>query len=154
MYCKKCGAQIEEDLCCKLCGFQNIIEETINEPMVETIEVAETDNGLSSQPLVLESVKVKSEIIRNKAWVVVSGIMFVLSLIPFYKGYDKMTNYYSSDIYYSLNKNAYVGGDAYNYIINAGYATAFFVLAVGLAIMGVGFLIIYYISGKKVEINI
>ena len=45
-----------------------------------------------------------------------------------YKGYDKITNYYNSD-YSMLNKNAYVGGDAYNYIINGTYAAAYFVLA-------------------------
>lgn len=35
--------------------------------------------------------------------------------------------------------NAYVGGDAYNYIINANYATAFFVLGIFFVIVGFGF---------------
>lgn len=66
---------------------------------------------------------------------VVAVIMFIIAGIMLYKGYDKMTNYHSSD-YSSLNVNAYVGGDAYNYIINGNYATGFFVLAVGSAISG------------------
>ena len=51
-----------------------------------------------------------------------------------YKGYDKMTNYDNSDYSY---ENAYVGGDAYNYIINGTHATAFFVLAIGFLISGI-----------------
>ena len=36
--------------------------------------------------------------------------------------------YYQSEKYYSLSKNAYVGGDAYNYIINANYFTGYICL--------------------------
>ena len=46
-----------------------------------------------------------------------------------YKGFDKKDNYYSSEYSYSLNKNAYVGGDAYNYIINGTYFTGYSILA-------------------------
>ena len=56
-----------------------------------------------------------------------------------YKGYDKMTNYYSSEYSYHT-KNAYVGGDAYNYIINGNYATGFFTLSMGFLIAGTVFL--------------
>lgn len=42
--------------------------------------------------------------------------------------------------------NAYVGGDAYNYIINSNYATGFFVLATMFALMGIGFIVLYYLS--------
>lgn len=37
--------------------------------------------------------------------------------------------------------NAYVGGDAYKYIINANYATAYFVLALIFTIIGCTLLI-------------
>lgn len=67
------------------------------------------------------------------AFYVVSGIMLS-------KGYDKMTNYYNSEYSTSRNVNAYVGGDAYNYIINGNYATGFFVLATGFMITGTIFL--------------
>jgi hypothetical protein len=46
-----------------------------------------------------------------------------------------------SENYPSINVNAYVGGDAYNYIINGTYATAFFVLSMGFTVTGTIFLI-------------
>ena len=134
MYCKKCGSELNDNLMCSTCGFQNTLEAGIQVDIVKDAVIND-----------------KSKIVRNKVWAWLSGIMFFISCIPLYKGYDKMTNYYSSDTYYSLNVNAYVGGDAYNYIINAGYATAFFVLAIGAALLGVGFLIVYYLSDKKVD---
>lgn len=66
---------------------------------------------------------------------VVAVIMFIIAVIMLFKGYDKMTNYESSE-YSDHTVNAYVGGDAYNFIINGNYATGFFVLAVGSAISG------------------
>lgn len=49
-------------------------------------------------------------------------MVVVLGMLFFgYEAYDKKNNYYNSEYATSLNENAYVGGDAYNYIINAGY---------------------------------
>lgn len=59
------------------------------------------------------------------------------------KGYDKKNNYNNPDEEYSFEEdyiNSYVGGDAYNYIINGTYFTAY-------AIMGTGFLIMSTIAG-------
>lgn len=67
---------------------------------------------------------------------VVAIIFFIFAGIMFYNGHDKMTNYYNSE-YNILNHNAYVGGDAYNYIINGTYATSYFVLGTGGLIAGV-----------------
>ena len=47
------------------------------------------------------------------------------SAIAFYFGYDKLTNYYNSENFPRLNRNAYVGGDAYNYIINGTYFSGY-----------------------------
>lgn len=69
----------------------------------------------------------------------VAVVMYIVCAIMLYKGYDKMTNYHNSETYYSLNKNAYVGGDAYNYIINGTHATAFFTLSAGLMTSGAVF---------------
>lgn len=69
---------------------------------------------------------------------IMAGCFFV------YDGFDKKDNYYSSDIYYTLSKNAYVGGDAYNYIINANYFTGYMILAgimwflSGICAIGIG----------------
>lgn len=61
-------------------------------------------------------------------------------------GFYKMFIYENSD-YDCIN--AYVGGDAYNYIINSNYATAYFVLATLFMILGIGMLIIYNIRKEK-----
>ena len=82
------------------------------------------------------------------------AIVFVILFgVVTYKGYDKLTNYYNSE-FGVLNKNAYVGGDAYNYIINGTYATAYFVLAAGFLISGIvcmtgGFIIIVIEENNK-----
>lgn len=92
---------------------------------------------------------------RNKIWVIISIIMFCVSIIMLYKGYDKIANYSSPkesslfpDGYYG-GTNAYVGGDAYNYIINSGYSTGFFVLSSMFFISGFACIIIYYLSGEN-----
>ena len=48
----------------------------------------------------------------------------------------------------SLNVNAYVGGDGYNYIINGTYATTFCALAAALAIIGSTCFIVNAINKK------
>lgn len=76
---------------------------------------------------------------------VISIIFFIAFAVMCYKGYDKMTNYDNSDYSY---ENAYVGGDAYNYIINGTHATAFFVLAAGFLISGILCVIGGYIANR------
>lgn len=83
----------------------------------------------------------------------VKGFLILLALICYIasgymysKGHDKMTNYYNSD-YPSLNVNAYVGGDAYNYIINGTYSTGFYVLCAGFMIAGTVFLTGGFLAG-------
>lgn len=80
------------------------------------------------------------------AWNVLSAIMFIVSSVMVCLGYDKLSNYYNNETYSSLNNNAYVGGDAYNYIINSTRSTSFFVLATMFALVGVGFIIIGYLD--------
>ena len=74
---------------------------------------------------------------KANMWILIIAVCFyIASAVMLYKGYDKITNYYMSENYSSLNENAYVGGDAYNYIINGNYATGFFVLSMGFLITG------------------
>ena len=81
-----------------------------------------------------------------------AAVFFIAFGVVTYRGYDKMTKYYNSGIS-SLNKNAYVEGDAYNYIINGTYATAYFVLGSGFlltsAVCMTGGLLITAIDGKN-----
>ncbi len=68
------------------------------------------------------------------------------AIVPLYLGFNKMFVYHSSEYAFSLSKNAYVGGDAYNYIINANYATGYFVLTLLLLVAGIGCGVLYYLS--------
>lgn len=72
-------------------------------------------------------------------WLKCIAIIFVLlAIIMCYKGHDRMVNYSNpdEDSYSHTYTNAYVGGDAYNYIINGTHAAAFFVLSVGFLLTG------------------
>lgn len=53
--------------------------------------------------------------------IAVAAILVIIGGIFFYKGFDKKNNYYNNETDTSINSNAYVGGDAYNYIINSEY---------------------------------
>lgn len=77
----------------------------------------------------------------SKVLYIIAACFYILSAVAFYKGYDKITNYYYSEKYYNLNKNAYVGGDAYNYIINGNYATGYYVLSMGTLLTGTLFVL-------------
>lgn len=64
-------------------------------------------------------------------------VIAVAAIIFFgYQAYDKKNNYFNSDVTF-LNENAYVGGDAYNYIINAEYFAGYASLAGACAITAV-----------------
>ena len=63
-------------------------------------------------------------------------------------GFHKLF-YYDSGEYYGDPINAYVGGDAYNFIINANYATAYFVLALISIVLGSTFAIVKAINHSK-----
>ncbi len=72
----------------------------------------------------------------KKFLIVMSLGLYITMSVFLYKGYDKITNYKNSNY---KQENAYVGGDAYNYIINANYASGYFILAVGAGIIGTMF---------------
>lgn len=79
-------------------------------------------------------------------WKVLSSISFIISAIVLGLGLDKIFNYDNGESFPHEYHNAYVGGDAYNYIINGNYATGFFVLATMFALLGIGFIVLYYLS--------
>ncbi|HDR0612141.1 hypothetical protein [Pasteurella multocida] len=56
---------------------------------------------------------------------------------------------YSNSTLDILKKNAYVGGDAYNYIINGTHATTFCVIGLIFAVMGTSCFIVNAINKKK-----
>ncbi|WP_053956809.1 hypothetical protein [Inediibacterium massiliense] len=71
-----------------------------------------------------------------------AGIFYSISAIFICTGFYKMFCYDSGESYTKDPVNAYVGGDAYNYIINSNYATGYFVLALSFTILGSTALII------------
>ena len=72
----------------------------------------------------------------------ISSICFGLSTIFILLGFNKLFVYENNSDYIEYCKNAYVGSDAYNYMINKEYATAYFVLAILFVIIAMGTLII------------
>ena len=80
-------------------------------------------------------------------WSFLSSGSFLCGCYTFFKGMDKLTNYKNTD-YSSIN--AYVGGDAYNYIINGTHATAYFVLTAMFVLTAVGLLIVHYVSRHSI----
>lgn len=62
--------------------------------------------------------------------ITLSFIGFIGVIISVGMGFYKMFVYENNeDSYFDESVNAYVGGDAYNFIINGTYSTSYFVLA-------------------------
>lgn len=59
---------------------------------------------------------------------VVAFALLIAGLVFIGIGFDKKNNYVNSEYSFVDNVNVYVGGDAYNYIINANYFTGYIVL--------------------------
>lgn len=86
-------------------------------------------------------------IINWRAWGIIAAI---ISILPLGIGFYKMFVYDNGE-FINDAVNAYVGGDAYNYIINANYATGFFVIAGILIIVAIGCGIFEYL--QEIMIN-
>lgn len=63
-------------------------------------------------------------------------------------GLYKLFVYHNSTLN-SLKENVYVGGDAYNYIINGTHATTYCVIGLVFAVMGTSCFIVNAINKKK-----
>ena len=89
---------------------------------------------------------------KFSVWCWLSLLSFIGAGVSFYKGVDKMVNYYNSELSFVKSVNAYVGGDAYNFIINGTYSTAFFVLTAMFVLAGIGFIVLHYLSGLRAAV--
>lgn len=65
-----------------------------------------------------------------------SIVFFAIGIYCVYQGFDKKDNYAQSEYSWGENVNAYVGGDAYNYIINGTYFAGYCALGGALLICG------------------
>lgn len=89
---------------------------------------------------------------KNKSlWRSLGIASAVIAVIPLLIGFYKLFAYDSGEFYPYESVNAYVGGDAYNFIINANYASAYFILAGTLILSAIGFGILWYLSGIRTE---
>ncbi|WP_255293871.1 hypothetical protein [Bacillus toyonensis] len=64
------------------------------------------------------------------------GNYLLHSFVLLYLGIDRIEGYYYSEYSSELSKHAYVGGDAYNYIINSNILTGYFTLSVSFFVAG------------------
>lgn len=80
----------------------------------------------------------------------VAIIFFILSGVFLGIGFYKLLAYDNST-YDPVN--VYVGGDAYNYIINSNLATAYFTVAILFTLIALGFLLIGTIKHKAMSGN-
>ncbi|MES9701277.1 MULTISPECIES: hypothetical protein [Bacillus] len=71
-----------------------------------------------------------------KKWTIWGIIFYIHSVILLYLGFDRLGGYRMSDEFSDLNKYVYVGGDAYNYIINSNVLTGYFVLSGSFFVAG------------------
>lgn len=84
-------------------------------------------------------------------------VIAIIGLIFIFVGFDKKNNYENSDYVWGEYKNAYVGGDAYNYIINGTYFTGYAVVGGSLLIIGgiffVGAALIEELEANRSRLN-
>ena len=140
MYCKKCGAMISSRQSkCEKCGW----------------EVPQNNQEAASSPIEEQALTVpeqntqKAEKTKWSVWCYLAVVSLCCGAFTFYKGLDKMFRYDSGDSYPHKYVNAYVGGDAYNYIINGTYETAFFVLTAMFVLAAIGLVVVHYVSQKE-----
>lgn len=115
--CPECGKEIENTAgICPGCGCPITVKPAVR-----------TDRGTSLKAL---------RPVRN-VLILAALIFFIVSGVFFGKGFNVKNEYYNSEDFSSLNKNAYVGGDAYNYIINGTYFTGYSVIASASLLSGI-----------------
>lgn len=131
-FCNKCGTQIDnEEKVCHNCGHS-----------IETIDVM-PKTFKSTESFTPRSVS--NSIKACKIMKSITVIFLCIGIFFVCRGFYKKNSYSNpdSDSAYSYSTqytNSYVGGDAYNYIINGTYFT-------GYVVLGMGSLIIATITG-------
>lgn len=142
MYCRMCGKEIPEGMNeCPDCG-KEVLEETEIKPEKELVK-EENETKEKNQP------EEKGGVAYWGPWKWFSICSVIVSVIMLIIGFNKMFRYDNGEHFPYEYINAYVSGDAYNYIINGTYATAYFVLAGTFLLAAIGLLVLDYLSEKK-----
>lgn len=76
----------------------------------------------------------------------IASVSYMVSIVCISFGFYKMFVYENPESYVIESKNTYVGGDAYNYIINANYTTSYFILALLFVVIGSTFFIASFLN--------
>lgn len=105
------------------------------------------DNELNKE--LAEKAIITNEIQKPKLYDFKVKIMFFLSIVFILIGFFKRFVYEYSEYSYSTDINAYVGGDAYNFIINSNQMIAYFVLALLCVVIACTFLIVNTITFSR-----
>lgn len=153
MYCKKCGAIIPaESSKCEKCGAE-ITPNMAESAVIPEAQEATANNTNNSTALSTPVQKHQTSTLKTKltVWCWLAIVSLCCGAFTLYKGFDKMFRYDFGDSYPHKYVNAYVGGDAYNYIINGTYATAYFVLTAMFVLAAIGLVIIHYLSKREVK---
>ena len=156
MFCKKCGQQIPDGAdTCPSCGFVLPAPEPTPEPApaeenvpLQTRAARRAAQGWKSLAQ-KEARALKAK--KLSAWCWCAIVSLCCGCFTFFKGVHRLVRYDSGDSYPYKMVNAYVGGDAYNYIINGTHATAFFVLTAMFALCAIGFMVLHYLSRRGAE---
>lgn len=82
--------------------------------------------------------------INSNPWIIGAFILYTLSFVSACVSLFKLWVYRSED--FSSKVNYYVGGDAYNYIINGTHATVYMLLSILFTLIASVILIIFYLK--------
>lgn len=133
MYCPKCGVELSDSTICYNCDLD-----------IKTLEF-ETENTIDNSMNSRSTIKTeKNSIVLG--FPIVAVLSFCIAVVFFWMGYDKINSYNSGELGDAIN--AYVGGDAYNFIINAQLATGYFTLGLAAVVNGNVSLIIRAIKSR------
>lgn len=136
--CPECGKENFKQVAnCVFCGYPFQEEQ-------KTSNIVDDNRSTSSLGSNGSKTLEKAHRLRITSYIffVISGIFFILGL------YVKHV-YANSDYSYVTNRNAYVGGDAYNFIINGTYFAGYAVLTIGFLICA----IIMLTTAIKMEVS-
>lgn len=135
--CPFCAEDIEDDL--MICPFCKRILSVLTPPVPTKPESMASKN-------IVKNAQTKD---RSFYFPIMSIVSYVISIVFMGIGFSKIWVYDSGENYPYRSINAYVGGDAYNYIINSNYAVGYFVLALIFVVLGSTFAITKAITSKQ-----
>ncbi len=140
--CKHCQGNLLDD------GHDNEQDLRNKVSMANNLAVSTSENVEDAPKTIINNKKTAS------SWLLVAAVInYFLAVIFVGIGFYKLFAYENPESGYGTMINAYVGGDAYNYIINANYASAYFTLAIFCAVIAMTLILTYYILDISIAIR-